>query len=399
MAALMCAVLLYIWDNKVPVLTDQEGREILERGTYGEEVVRKMKVRIGEEGQEKEIDIPVSGKEYTREEIRQVFSQADQELERQILGENESLDEIRYDMDLITELSDLGVSITWELDRYDVMDIQGNLREEALTEKGAELRLTATLACGEEQQTKEFCAKIFPPLKDKEQEIMEEIREQISLSDEKTRTGDYLVLPDSVDGQKLEWKYGTDTRAAAILVLGLGAAAMLIVSERQRKKEEEKASTRQMKIDYPQIINRFNLYIRAGMTIRRAWFCIARDYENKKEYEEARTKKKAYEEMVFAMYQISSGAPEGECYENYGTRCGISAYRKFGSMLSQNLRKGTKGLTDFLGREAEDAFEERKNLAKKMGEEAGTKLMIPMFMMLIIVFIMVIVPAFFSIRV
>lgn len=68
-------------------------------------------------------------------------------------------------------------------------------------------------------------------------------------------------------------------------------------------------------------------------------------------------------------------------------------------MLSQNLRKGTRGLTELLEREAEDAFEQRKNLAKKAGEEAGTKLMIPLFLMLIIVFAIVIVPAFFSIRI
>ena len=53
----------------------------------------------------------------------------------------------------------------------------------------------------------------------------------------------------------------------------------------------------------------------------------------------------------------------------------------------------------FRSREAEDAFEQRKNLAKKAGEEAGTKLMIPLFLMLIIVFAIVIVPAFFSIRI
>ena len=47
--------------------------------------------------------------------------------------------------------------------------------------------------------------------------------------------------------------------------------------------------------------------------------------------------------------------------------------------MSQNLRKGTRGLTELLEREAEDAFEQRKNLAKKAGEEAGTKLMIPLF--------------------
>ena len=43
-----------------------------------------------------------------------------------------------------------------------------------------------------------------------------------------------------------------------------------------------------------------------------------------------------------------------------------------------------------------DAFEERKNLAKKQGEEAGTKLLLPMFMLLAIVMVIVVVPAFMS---
>ena len=79
--------------------------------------------------------------------------------------------------------------------------------------------------------------------------------------------------------------------------------------------------------------------------------------------------------------------------------CNIAVYKKFGTILSQNLRKGSRGITDLLGREAEEAFEDRKNLARKLGEEAGTKLMIPMFLMLIVVFAIVIVPAFFSIQV
>ena len=160
----------------------------------------------------------------------------------------------------------------------------------------------------------------------------------------------------------------------------------------------------EMKLDYPQIINKFNLYIKSGMTIRKAWFKIAGEYEkDQKEKEQISDKacgrKKAYEEMVNVMYKISGGASEGECYEEYGIRCNLSEYRKFGMMLSQNLRKGTRGLTELLEREAEDAFEQRKNLAKKAGEEAGTKLMIPLFLMLIIVFAIVIVPAFFSIRI
>ena len=99
------------------------------------------------------------------------------------------------------------------------------------------------------------------------------------------------------------------------------------------------------------------------------------------------------------MYRIRGGMPEGECYEDFGVRCREPSYRRFGMLLSQNLRKGSKGLTDILEREAADAFEDRKKLAKKLGEEAGTKLMIPLFMMLAIVFAIVTVPAFFSIQI
>ena len=42
------------------------------------------------------------------------------------------------------------------------------------------------------------------------------------------------------------------------------------------------------------------------------------------------------------------------------------------------------------------AFEQRKNLAKKLGEEAGTKLLLPLFLMLGVVMIMMVVPAFLA---
>ena len=64
-------------------------------------------------------------------------------------------------------------------------------------------------------------------------------------------------------------------------------------------------------------------------------------------------------------------------------------------MLSQNLKKGTKGLTSLLNQESDHAFEDRKNFAKQLGEEAGTKMLIPMFLMLAVVLVMIVVPAFF----
>ena len=393
-AAVICFVCVYIWDNSREIQTNENGEKILERDENGKDQTCEMKVRIGDK--EEEMNVSVSGRKYNEEELKEAFTDAGGKIETLILGENESLDEVRHDLDLITEIPGTGITVSWQMDRYDVIDSRGCIQEDALTEEGTLVKLTAVLSYEGEKASHEFYIKVFPPILSSEEKLMEEVESSITRADEETRTENYMVLPDQVNGEVLQWEYGKETRAASILILGVGAAFMLIVSDGQRKKEEEKKQVRQMKLDYPKIVNKFNLYIRAGMTIRRAWFMIVRDYEKKRSGKEGR---RAYDEMVYAMHQIRGGIPEGECYEKYGMRCNVSSYRKFGTLLAQNLRKGSGGLTEVLGREAEEAFEDRKNLAKKLGEEAGTKLMIPMFLMLIIVFAIVIIPAFFSIQI
>ena len=61
--------------------------------------------------------------------------------------------------------------------------------------------------------------------------------------------------------------------------------------------------------------------------------------------------------------------------------------------MEQNRKAGTKNLRAILRTEMEDAFEMRKNLARRMGEEAGTKLLAPLFLMLGIVMVMIMAPA------
>ena len=103
--------------------------------------------------------------------------------------------------------------------------------------------------------------------------------------------------------------------------------------------------------------------------------------------------------MSYTMHEIQGGVTEGECYERFGSRCGLPAYRRFGALLSQNLRKGGRGMNELLKREAADALEDRKKQARKLGEEAGTKMLGPMFLMLAVVLIMIVVPAFFTIQI
>jgi hypothetical protein len=103
--------------------------------------------------------------------------------------------------------------------------------------------------------------------------------------------------------------------------------------------------------------------------------------------------------MLATTYELKLGVPENKAYEQFGRRTGLIPYIKFSSLISQNLKKGTKGFTELLLHEATQAFENRKESAKRQGEEAGTKLLIPMMLLLVIVFLIIMIPAFMAFQI
>jgi hypothetical protein len=65
-------------------------------------------------------------------------------------------------------------------------------------------------------------------------------------------------------------------------------------------------------------------------------------------------------------------------------------------LCSQNLRQGAKGLLAQLEVEAEEAYVYRMAAARKKGEEAMTKLLFPLMLLLLITMAVILVPAFLS---
>lgn len=149
-----------------------------------------------------------------------------------------------------------------------------------------------------------------------------------------------------------------------------------------------------MRCDYPEIVAKLSLLVGAGMTVRMAWEKIVVDYRARQK--SGSKKRYAYEFMSEGLNMLKSGKPQIYVYEEFGMKCGIKEYMKFSSLIVQNIKKGTKELALLLTLEAKDAFEERKNMAKKYGEEAGTKLLLPMIIMLIVVMAIIMVPALMS---
>lgn len=161
----------------------------------------------------------------------------------------------------------------------------------------------------------------------------------------------------------------------------------------EKPREEKKKRERQMMADYPDIISKLTILIGAGLSLPQAWMKIAADYEAKKQKTGIRW---AYEEMTRTSRQIQNGAAAGRAFGEYGRRIGVHAYIKLGNLLEQNMKKGTKGLCDMLQAESYQAFEERKHQVRRMGEEASTQLLLPMFMLFFVVLIVIIVPTLLS---
>ena len=86
-------------------------------------------------------------------------------MDRLILAGNETLDRVDEDLDLVTDIPGEPVKVSWELDRYDVMDIQGKLKEQNISEKGVLVKLNAVLtytANEKEQASYQCVACVYP---------------------------------------------------------------------------------------------------------------------------------------------------------------------------------------------------------------------------------------------
>ncbi|MCB5640460.1 hypothetical protein LIP89_19165, partial [Erysipelatoclostridium ramosum] len=76
-------------------------------------------------------------------ELQRVFDTAGKKLETLILGENKSLDEVRYDLNLVKTVPDTGIEVSWELSDYQTVNILGELQDKNLSEEGRIIELKA----------------------------------------------------------------------------------------------------------------------------------------------------------------------------------------------------------------------------------------------------------------
>lgn len=365
-------------------------QKYIARNTYGQGEKQAEITANFQDGSREEITLTIGERRYEDTELEQLYGQALAELEKQIFPEGSCAQEVRDNLNLPEALEGFPFSIQWESSHYEIIDYDGTVCNEKLTKEGEIVNLSATFQYYEFEREYNFSVHVLPPVFTKEQQRRNALTESIEQNENKSIYEEKYTLPDSIAGENIKWEEKRENNAGVILLLACIAAITVYCMKDYELHRWVIERQEEMTDCYPEIVNKLALYVGAGMTVRNAWRKIA--LEHKKE--QGNRKGYIYQEMLYACYEMDSGIAEGEVYERFGRRCGIQHYIKLSALLVQNMQKGNSTLLLQLQEEAETAFTERMNRARKKGEEAGTKLLMPMMLLLGMVMVLIMIPAF-----
>lgn len=135
--------------------------------------------------------------------------------------------------------------------------------------------------------------------------------------------------------------------------------------------------------DFSEVVSKLALLTNAGMILRDAWQMVA-----------FAGKGVIYTEMQKTVDEMNNGLSEVDATYNFGVRCMIPEVKKFTSTIIQGMTKGNSELVMMLQQQSKEVWELKKQLVRREGEKAASKLLIPICIMFVGILIMILIPIF-----
>ena len=132
----------------------------------------------------------------------------------------------------------------------------------------------------------------------------------------------------------------------------------------------------EMMSDFSEVISKLALLTNAGMIFREAWEEVAYTGD-----------RALYKEM-------NNGFAEVDALFRFGTRCVVPEIKKFTSTVVQGITKGNSELSIMLQNQSKEVWNLRRQMIRRQGEKASSKLMIPIMIMFVGILVMILIPIF-----
>lgn len=360
-----------------------------EKGGYTKDASLQIST---EAGLSQDMTISIMEQKYSDEELEQLALEILPILMDTVRGNNESLDVVKEPLRCVSSIEGYPFNISYESGNNDVLTEDGQPVFDAIPKEGIDVSFEMIL------ELDEFTKIIPTQIRVERRELSEaeafekNWKEAFEKQDEDTKTGEYLELPKEVNGVSVNYDEKKTDYGCYLLILAAVLPFLICYDKRSKLQKEVQNREKELLEDYAEVVSKLTLLTGAGMTIRSAFKRMVLDY--KKSLDSGRRKRFVYEEMWITVREMESGISEKEAYERFGQRLRIKQYLKLSALISQNLRKGSKGLISGMQKETQLAFQEKKALTLVKSEKAGTKVLAPMAMMLALVIVMIMLPAF-----
>lgn len=351
-----------------------------------------------------QVTLQVRPKKLTGKEQKKKMSEAFSYLGKHLKGENESLSKVTKPLDLTLDYKNYPFDLEFMPEDYTLIDSDGNLRnsrEELLAlgygeqdlKEGIVTHITLILWYGEESQKKIYEVILYPKEENTTEELFTRLKQMLRQKEKKALYQEGFTIPSESQGVQIKRLDEERIAPIHVLLVGFIFAGLLLMREKENEKREEQHRRDMLLQCYPWFVNEMVLLMGAGMQVKNIFQVMV---EKEEEQDKQDSRHPLIEELKLARHNMELGMSEEQAYYQLGRRLKLPCYVKLMTLLEQNVKKGGKGLSVMFEQEELAALEERKNLAKRYGEEAGTKLLGPMILLLLVIMFMIMIPAFMS---
>ncbi|MGG4221354.1 type II secretion system F family protein [Paenibacillus jamilae] len=170
------------------------------------------------------------------------------------------------------------------------------------------------------------------------------------------------------------------------LVLGLGLGVLVPVALVKDLHGKVQKRDQQILMELPELLSKMMLLVGAGETVQRALLhCVER--------KGADTIHPLYRELRQTVGEWESGYSFQQAFEHLSKRCGIQEVTIFTTTVLLNMRRGGSDFVMALRELSQTLWSKRTSISRTRGEQASSKLVFPMALILLTVIVLVGAPA------
>lgn len=367
----------------------ETGNMVFERNSFGGGE-KEVSVVLEKEDQKREYSLILKEQALSGKEEKSLREEFFREIEERMTGDNASLQKVSQALCFEEELDGWPFYITYQPAESGYLQLDGSLGEKSLSLKEGEALYTqvaVTAEYGSYTWNRTFEIRLIKPETVRKSSPFTNAVNRLKETEKKTRGEKTYTLPVLSGGVRAGKKQNFSS--ASVLLLGSVILVILLLRNVSELKNGEKMCRKETLRDFPMIVHLLTLYMGAGLSFSSAVHRISVDYMSRPD----RKKTYAFEEILRMDTCLKLGEGQQEACMQWGKRFKEPAYQKLSLTMIQVMTKGTREGRVLMNHMEQEAFRQRIDQAKKEGEEASTRLLFPMILLLGMVMLLVMFPA------